>query len=136
MRYVIVPEPIQLRNLVNGALGDLFPIKLYATNYWFDDNRWQTPPSNLARLVNVMKEFNKAPGQVMEFEDADFAILHSIVTTPAMGVNQVTQQAVPILPPALVSIQLEPYRQLFLTATNVKPDSGIDGVRDALDSLS
>lgn len=112
---------------------DLFPLKLYAQNYWFDDNRWQTPPTNLARLVNVMKEFTKAPGQVMEFEDQDFAILSKIVESPALGVHGITKEAVPMLPPTLVSLQLESYRQLILTATGIKPDLDI---HEAVASLS
>ena len=76
MKYAIVPPPITVTDPLGRAQPGTVTLREYAIEHWLNDPvRWQKPPTRMASLVKVLPEFEKATGETMRFEDADFAIL-------------------------------------------------------------
>ncbi len=82
MKHAIVPADIQLKNRNTGEAGETLSFKRYATMVWLDDDRWEKPRTNLRSLQKVLEEIEKAPGELMIFEDHDHEILKGIVEKP------------------------------------------------------
>jgi hypothetical protein len=116
MRYAQVPYPIKLRDVISKKEGDVLTFQTYAVFAWLDDLRWETPKSNILRLAKVVPEFEKAPGEWMEFEDQDWEILKTIVETPG------TIQGQPKLFQPLVQMQVGPtFEKAILEAKQEDP---------------
>lgn len=114
----VVPEPVQIMNKLTGepmlnASGalDIFDFRKVAYEKWLNDHRWQTPVSRRARLVLILPEFDKRPGQTMRFEDEDHAVLVDIVKNPGKD-----QQGKPLLYPPLTEAQIDHFNTCVLEA--------------------
>lgn len=123
MRYAIVPQHIGLRNPKTGT-AEFVTFKNYLTQFVFDDLRWQRPLTNMARLPLVMRECEKAPGELLEWEDADHRILVDILTNPLYH----EKSGLPLnLPSPLFALQLQPFVDAVLNASPAKPVLEADG---------
>jgi len=78
MRYAQVPQNIVLQDLITKKPGESVSFFQYACFCWLDDPKWLAPKTNLPRLQKVLPEFQKAPGEWMRFEDADWKLLKEI----------------------------------------------------------
>jgi hypothetical protein len=115
MKYAQVPTPIQIIDPITKQNGGSVSLEQYATTFWLNSPRWQTPLTNMASLIKLVEEFKKAPGEWMHFEDADYKILVPIVKDPDVNNNR------PALPPPLVHLQLRSYEDLIINATDKLP---------------
>ena len=124
MKYVTMPEPIQLVDPKTGVKAQEITLKEYAIQFWFDDARWLKPVSNIVRLQKVMVEFTAPRGTDMCFEDSDYAILKDIIANPATNA-----QGFPVMPSPLMYLQLKSFPKLILAAKDVAPHQhvGPDG---------
>ena len=100
-KEIIVPLPIVLKDQITGATGQAVSLREWAFIGWFNDTRWH---KDLARLAVVAQEFNKSPGEKMNFRDDDYAVLAEIVKAHQ------SQQT------PLMAMQLESFRTLVLEA--------------------
>ncbi len=102
MHYVQIPHDIQVKDRKTGTVTPLSFVT-YANLIWLDDTRWETPKANLARLMRVVAEIDRAaPGEWMLLEDQDWLILKDIIEKPGMRGD------VPTLLTPLVQIQVGP----------------------------
>jgi hypothetical protein len=101
MHFFQIPHDILVKDRVTDKTEKLSFVR-YANLIWLNDSRWETPKSNLARLVKVVTEFDKAPGEWAMLEDSEWLILKSIIETPGTGPGG------PILLTPLVQIQVGP----------------------------
>jgi hypothetical protein len=101
MHYNQIPQDILVKDRTTGKTEKLSFLR-YAELIWLNDARWETPKTNLARLVRVVAEFEKAPGDWFSLEDQDWAIVKGIIDSPAAGANG------PNLLVPLVQIQVGP----------------------------
>lgn len=101
MHYFPIPHDILVKDRVSGKTEKLSFVH-YANLIWLNDARWETPKTNLARLVKVIQELDKVPGEMATLEDQDWAILKGIIESPAMGANG------PNLLVPLIQIQVGP----------------------------
>lgn len=115
MKYVQVPNIIQVVDPITKQAGSV-PLEQYATTFWLNSHRWQTPLTNMASLIKVVEQFKKQPGEWMTFEDADYAILLPIIKEPDMN------NARPNLPAPQVYLQLLPYETAILNAVDKLPE--------------
>lgn len=114
MKYAKVPEPIILIDPNTKQSIGTYSLEQYATMFWLNSPRWQTPLTNMASLVKLVAEFKKATDEWMSFEDADYNILVPIIKEPDM------EQSKPNLPKPLLYIQLKSYEELILNASTTK----------------
>jgi hypothetical protein len=101
MHYFVIPHDILVKDRVSGKSEKLSFVR-YADLIWLNDARWETPKTNLARLVKVIAEFDKVPGEIAMLEDQDWGILKGIIESPGAGPNG------PNLLVPLVQIQVGP----------------------------
>lgn len=101
MHYFQIPHDILVKDRVTGNSEKLSFIR-YANLIWLNDARWETPKTNLVRLMKVVVELDKAPGETAMLEDQDWEILKKIIDAPSMGQNG------PNLLVPLVQIQVGP----------------------------
>jgi hypothetical protein len=101
MHYFLIPHDILVKDRVSDKSEKLSFVR-YANLIWLNDARWETPKTNLARLVKVVAELDKAPGEMAVLEDQDWTILKGIIDSPAVGANG------PNLLVPLVQIQVGP----------------------------
>jgi hypothetical protein len=126
MRYVQVPHTIQLKNLITKEDGERLTFRAYAYQLWLNDPRWESPKTNLLRLAKVMPEFEKLPGEWMELEDQDWAILKDIIVTPG------TTAGNPNLFVPLVQVQVGPkFDGAVLDAPTKDPRVTLNGTATA-----
>lgn len=116
MRYVQIPQPIQLRDRFTGKTGDTVSFRDFAMYLWLNDTRWEKPKTNLARLMKVYPQFDKSPGEWIEFEDQDWAILKGIIDSPGNHPN-----GEPVLYAPLVHLQLIEFEKVVLEASSDDP---------------
>lgn len=115
MHYLTIPQDIVVRDRVNGTTEKLSFLR-YAEIIWLNDARWEMPKTNLLRLVKVIAEFEKKPGELVMLEDADWEIVKSIIDKPTMGQNG------PNLLVPLVQIQVGPtFEGVVLDASTEEP---------------
>jgi hypothetical protein len=115
MKYITVPNPIRLHDPITGnhASNPELTLKTYGLQFWFNDARWQKPLSNMTRLVKVLDAFDgKIAGEVIKLEDADYAVLKTIITEPTDA------QALPL---PLFMLQLQPFMDAVLEASTKDP---------------
>lgn len=105
-----VPSSIILKDLITGQPGEAMSFRKHAYMVWFCDFRWSNPNTNIDRLIKVMPEFEKKPGEVIQLEDQDYSILSAVIRTPSDGS--------PALGP-LVQVQLRPFKDIVLNAKEV-----------------
>jgi hypothetical protein len=110
MRYVKVPQPVTLVDLITKKSGDAVPFCQYAMFCWLDDKRWIQPKTNLVRLQKILPEFQKQPGEWMRFEDADWKILRDVVEAGERTYNP------------LVHVQLSSFDTVILNALSEDPE--------------
>lgn len=106
MRYFPIPHNIMIKDRVSGN-SESFSFVRYANLIWFNDTRWETPKSNLARLIKVIAELEKAPGEMAMLEDQDWGIVKSIIDQPGL-VNGAAGPGVPLLLVPTMQIQVGP----------------------------
>lgn len=116
MKYAIVPSAVAVKNPHTGDVDATVTLRMLAMRLWLDDQRWEKPRANLARLMKILPEFEKEPGQIMNFEDADYAILRDIITKPFVDQNG----GVKLFQP-LVQIQVKSLEDAILDATDAAP---------------
>lgn len=115
MHYFHTPSDIVVKDRLTGKTEALSFLR-YAELIWFNDARWETPKTNLLRLVKVIAELEKKPGELAQLEDADWTILKTIIDQPAMGQNG------PNLLVPLVQIQVGPtFEGAILDASTEDP---------------
>jgi hypothetical protein len=108
MRYAKIPEPFQLRDIITKVPGEKLSFQQYAVNLWLNDERWTHPKSHLARLVRVLPEFEKPPGDWMAFEDQDWAIIKSIIDDPKVLLVPLVQvQVGPVFEDVILSARTD-----------------------------
>jgi len=119
MRYFQIPHDIVVRDRASNRTEILSFVK-YANLIWLNDVRWETPKSNLARLVKVVEQLDKAPGEVAALEDQDWKIVANIINVPGNGPNG------PNLLVPLVQIQVGPtFEGAVLNATEKDPREAV-----------
>jgi len=101
MRYIQIPQDILVKDRILNKTEKLSFLR-YAELIWLNDARWETPKTNLARLIRVIAEFEKAPSDWALLEDQDWNIVKGIIDTPANGPGG------PVLLTPLVQIQVGP----------------------------
>jgi hypothetical protein len=101
MRYLQIPQDILVKDRIKGTIEKLSFVQ-YANLVWLNDARWEMPKTNLARLVKVVTEFDKTPGEWALLEDQEWTLLKAIIDTPGTGPNGPTL----LLP--LIQIQVGP----------------------------
>jgi hypothetical protein len=111
MRYVQIPQPIQLRDRFRGTTGDTVTFRDFALSLWLNDTRWEKPKTNLARLMKVYPQFGREPGNWIELEDQDWAILKNIIDVPAAHPS-----GEPVLYAPLIHLQLLDFEKAVLEA--------------------
>lgn len=108
MKFFPIPHNIMVRDRISGN-SESFSFVRYANLIWFNDTRWETPKSNLARLVKVIAEFEKAPGEMALLEDQDWAIVKSIIDQPGqVNGGPGAPSGVPLLLVPTMQIQVGP----------------------------
>lgn len=120
MKYIEVPDTIALVNPETGESveGQTFmSFRSYAYRVWLADKRGidgnadTTAPEATERWAKVISAFAKAQaGGVVALEDADYKVLKKIVETPSLIIGN-----------ALIEVQLMPFVQAVLKATNEAP---------------
>lgn len=114
MRYVTIPDPIQLKHprTKEDLPGDPKTFLDYAHDLWFNDPRVsESGPMKLRRwmkMVDKFEKFNK-PGDVVVLDDTDWDRLKSIINEPKL-----------VLPP-LTMAQLLPFAIAVLDAPDEDP---------------
>jgi hypothetical protein len=115
MKFIQVPNPIRLTDPITGqpAQNPELTFRTYGLQFWFNDSRWQKPISNMARLVKVLNAFESACiGETIKLEDADYAILKTIIESPT------PEQSLPL---PLFMLQLQPFADAVLGAKDKDP---------------
>lgn len=129
MHYFTIPHDVLVHNRTAGPgrlARESMSFITYANVVWLNDARWQMPKRNMAALVQVVAELDKAPGSVAALEDAGWLILKSIIEEPAMG------ERGPNLLLPLVQIQVGPvFEGAVLKATKNDPREVVEPVPDA-----
>jgi hypothetical protein len=119
MRKFVIPHDVLVTNRTPGPdakAREPMSFITYANVVWLNDPRWEMPKRNLAHLVQVVAELDKAPGSVATLEEAGWLILKSIIEEPAMG------QKGPVLLLPLVQIQVgDTFEGAVLKATSTDP---------------
>jgi len=115
MKYVQVPEPIRLIDPNTKQDGGTLTLEQYATAFWFNSPRWQTPLTNMASLVKLVDQFKKLPGEWMQFEDQEYKLLVPIIKEPDTNQGKVQ------LPLPLIYVQLIPYETAVFNALDSLP---------------
>ncbi len=118
MKHCVVPEAIRLKDPISGALGDVLSFRDATYKLLLNDPRWNDTPVQRARLVVVMKEFDKQPGETMVFDDQDFAMLKQIIEKPTKN-----QAGMAMTFDPLVQIQVDQFLQVILDASDGLPSS-------------
>ncbi len=125
MRYVQNPHPVALFDRITKKYGDTLTFQQYAHQCWLNDTRWETPKTNLARLIGIVDAFGKAPGEWIELEDQDWTILKSIIDVPG------TPNGSPNLYVPLVQIQVGPaFEGAILDAPSKDPRAVLNGTKE------
>jgi hypothetical protein len=123
MHYVQIPHPIRLQDQVTKKEGEIVTFQKYAHDLWLNDPRWETPKTNLARLIGILPMFGREPGEWIELEDQDWAILKSIIDVPGTGTG-----GAPTLYAPLVQIQLGPtFEKAVLDSPTKDPRASLNG---------
>lgn len=118
MKYFQIPSAIQLVDkLAPDVKGESVTFFKLAISYWLNSNRWETPKSNLAKLVKVVAQLEKAPLEWAALEDAEWDILADIIRNP----DAQNGSPRPNAPPPLVMIQLVAFDEAVLNAVSDKP---------------
>jgi hypothetical protein len=120
MKYAIVPEAIVCHHPEAPPPNHTFPpfsFREYTEKCWLDDKGWLTPNSNLLALLKVMDQVKKDEGDVMCFEDADYAVLKGIILNPEQAPNG---GPVRTLRPT-IEVQLLGFKDAILNATDHDP---------------
>jgi len=102
MRYFTIPQDIVVKDRLAGDEKTMSFLR-YAELIWFNDARWELPKTNLLRLVKVIAELEKNPGELAQLEDHDWGIVKNIIDQPSQGLNGTPNLMVP-----LVQIQVGP----------------------------
>ncbi len=116
MRYVKIPEPIQMRNLTTDVPlsvdGDDTPWRMY--RYLADVVLTDTAMGKgyeVDRIRSTIQEAFKdaSPGDYIAVEDAHYDKVQAVIVEPGSEV------------PPIVTIQLFAFQQAFVDATREKP---------------
>jgi hypothetical protein len=126
MHYVQIPHSIRLQDPLTKKEGEIVSFQKFAHDLWFNDARWETPKTNLARLMVVLPLFGREPGEWVELEDQDWAILKTIIDTPGVGTG-----GGPTLYPPLVQIQIGPtFEKAILDSPTKDPRATLNGAKE------